>query len=238
MSRAAVVLAVTLLSAVLVSAAAPDSGVVGAWKQVDGVGVIEFSARGTVLISSREGTLTGRYRFIDGGTVRFDFDGVAAAFGPFILPATVGGDDLALSDDQGDVTRFQRTSNDVAARQVAENELGDAERARRTMTSMRAMATAVEAYHLDRGGFPKADTTAELAALVTPTYITSLPREDAWREPLRYRSDGQAYEIRSLGADRKADTTPPAGAVASYAADLVWSNGRFSQWPAGTVGAR
>ena len=118
MRQATVVLAIALLGAAAVGAAEPDVTVVGGWKQVGSAGVIEFSAKGTFLIRTGEGALTGTYQFVDAGTIRFDLDGAAAAFGAFIVPAKVSQDDLALSDGEGNVTHFRRIGRDVATQRV------------------------------------------------------------------------------------------------------------------------
>lgn len=118
MRQAKVVLAITLFGAAAVGAAKPNATVVGGWQQVGGAGVIEFSAKGTVLIRTDEGALTGTYQFVDAGTIRFDLDGAAAAFGAFIVPAKVSQDELALSDGEGAVTHFRRIGRDVATRRV------------------------------------------------------------------------------------------------------------------------
>lgn len=128
MRQVIVVLAITLLGAAAVGAAKPDAAVVGAWKQVGGAGVIEFSAKGTFLVRTGEGALTGTYQFVDAGTIRFDLDGAAAAFGAFIVPAKVSQDDLALSDGEGTVTRFRRVGNDVGDHPTMRHHQGKQER--------------------------------------------------------------------------------------------------------------
>lgn len=46
-------------------------------------------------------------------------------------------------------------------------------------------------------------------------------------------SDGEHYEIRSLGSDGKPDRGSPRGAVKDSAADIVFTNGQFAQWREG-----
>ena len=128
MRKTAVVFAAVVLGVAFARAEGPKPTVVGTWEEVSGAGIIEFSPRGTVLIGTREGALSGRYDFVDAGTIRIQLDGAAAAFGPFIVPAKVSQDDLALSDEQGNVTRFRRSGRDVATRRVPRqqhNQKGD-----------------------------------------------------------------------------------------------------------------
>jgi hypothetical protein len=63
------------------------------------------------------------------------------------------------------------------------------------------------------------------------------PLRDGWGTPFAYACDGKQYRIVSAGADRsfepdstKLDKTPD-GETNSPARDLIYSNGRFVQWP-------
>lgn len=118
MKRTAVVFAAAVLGVTFARAEDPKPTVVGTWEEVSGAGAIEFSPRGTFLIGTREGALSGQYDFLDAGTIRFELDGAAAAFGPFIVPVRMSQTELALSDEQGNVTHFRRSGRDVATRRV------------------------------------------------------------------------------------------------------------------------
>ena len=86
---------------------------------------------------------------------------------------------------------------------------------KRSMSDMRALATAVEAYAVDNNNYPAAacptgSYTAATTALGTgsftnlsPTYIADAPRKDGWQRFYMYglSSDSQAYAIRCLGRD-------------------------------------
>ena len=118
MRKTAMVFAAALLGVAFARAEGPKPTVVGTWEEVSGAGIIEFSPRGTVLIGTREGALSGRYEFVDAGTIRIRLDGAAAAFGPFIVPVRMSEIELALSDEQGNVTHFRRSGHDAATQRV------------------------------------------------------------------------------------------------------------------------
>ena len=118
---------------------------------------------------------------------------------------------------------------------------------KRTMGDMRALATAIEAYHVDNGAFPSAACAAGVFStagsalgdtsftLLTPTYITQSPKRDGWGEFLLYNVDaGRAnYNIRSHGRDKSADGAT-CGTTTDFNDDILYSNGTFLQWPEGT----
>ena len=66
-------------------------------------------------------------------------------------------------------------------------------RQKKTMSSLRFVVTAVEAYAVDHGEFPEAATVEELVSLLTPDYVKTLPTVDGWGWPLEYyRVDNKA----------------------------------------------
>lgn len=73
-----------------------------------------------------------------------------------------------------------------------------------TLSSMRGIQTAVEAYAVDHHAYPKAKTMGDLQALVQPNYIANTPMTDAWGTPFRYlvSADGQTYRLVSAGSDK------------------------------------
>src|SRR5262245_17840243 len=87
---------------------------------------------------------------------------------------------------------------------------------KRTMSDMRALATAVEAYAVDNNVYPQSAYTSGLyttagSALaltsftnLTPTYIAQPPKTDGWGAFMRYGSDatGNNYNIASGGRDK------------------------------------
>ena len=119
---------------------------------------------------------------------------------------------------------------------------------KRTMSDMRALATAVEAYAVDNNLYPNAActgglytatgtvvTTASFSAL-TPTYIAQPPRQDGWGRFLQYSVDGphNNYNIWSAGRDGTFVTTLVCGTTTDFNDDIVYADGTFIQWPEGT----
>ena len=118
---------------------------------------------------------------------------------------------------------------------------------KRTMSDMRALATAIEAYALDESAYPAAAcasgiyTSASLTLStnsftnLSPTYIATPPRIDGWGEFLRYGSNppNDAYAIAS-GGRNKSFASPFCGTTTNFNDDIFYSNGTFVQWPEGT----
>jgi hypothetical protein len=118
--------------------------------------------------------------------------------------------------------------------------LTPAEKEKRTIADMRAIASAVEAYGVDYNRYPEADSIDELATLLEPQYIATLPRVDAWGTPYRYQSTDcfpkggcQRYLIGSAANDKVFEPTPLTdwkhgqGETGSWDTDIVYSNGAF-----------
>jgi hypothetical protein len=103
----------------------------------------------------------------------------------------------------------------------------------RTMKAMRTMAVACEAYAIDWGYYPTAESAVELAEVVTPIYAKTLDVEDAWGTEFEVNCSKKGYEIRSYGRDGKRDDHPPAGMTGDLDADIVFSSReiRFTQAP-------
>jgi general secretion pathway protein G len=118
---------------------------------------------------------------------------------------------------------------------------------KRTMSDMRALATAVEAYAVDNNVYPPATCNTGLFTTggitldtnsftnLTPTYIAQPPKTDGWGAFFNYGSDaaGNNYMIRSYGRDKSA-TSLVCGTTTNFNDDIVYSDGTFIQWPEGT----
>jgi general secretion pathway protein G len=119
---------------------------------------------------------------------------------------------------------------------------------KRSMSDMRAMATAVEAYAVDNNLYPTAAcnasaftagpylqlTTASFTAL-SPTYIGTVPFNDGWANGFFYavRANGNDYAIKSEGRD-KIVSGIVCGTTTDFNMDIIYSDGTFIQWPEGT----
>ena len=119
---------------------------------------------------------------------------------------------------------------------------------KRTMSDMRALATAVEAYAVDNNVYPQATcngglyttTSVTLATNsftnLTPTYIAQPPKVDGWGTFFKYGVDapGNNYVIASGGRDKTVSGTPFCGTTTNFNDDIYYSDGTFIQWPEGT----
>ena len=77
-------------------------------------------------------------------------------------------------------------------------------RQRKASEFVRTASLAVLAFKIDEGACPAVQgvvTTAEIAPLIEPAYVATLPRFDTWGNPLRYwTSDGECW-VASYGPD-------------------------------------
>ncbi len=119
---------------------------------------------------------------------------------------------------------------------------------KRTMSDMRALATAIEAYAVDNNQYPTASCPAGLTVIIaaavavdnasfsklSPTYIGQPPKVDGWGEFIRYASDTNNYAIRSTGRDKAITALGTCGTTTDFNNDIVYSNGSFVCWPEGT----
>ncbi len=107
-------------------------------------------------------------------------------------------------------------------------------RTKRSMADMRSMATSMEAYAVDNDHYPPLQGWVDpgaLAAVVSPTYIRTVPAIDGWDHPYKVFSDGQHYAIVSAGPNGVVDHewTPPIDATVDLSAtdDIVYADGTF-----------
>jgi general secretion pathway protein G len=108
-------------------------------------------------------------------------------------------------------------------------------RQKRTVSDMRSLATAAQAYQVDFGHFPLAISSLdELERFVSPDYIRAFPAEDGWQQPFIVSSnqDGTSFVVVSYGRDG-IEGPQPGGATSDYDCDIVWEDGSFTQWPEG-----
>jgi general secretion pathway protein G len=120
-------------------------------------------------------------------------------------------------------------------------------RQKRTMADIRSVATAWEARATDMNtyalagltipAFAGAPTTSGLAAALSPTYIKSMPQNDAWGTPFDVGADDAAYVIASYGKDKSADeatgTSVQPRSTTKFDNDIIFSNGSFLVYPEG-----
>ncbi len=113
----------------------------------------------------------------------------------------------------------------------------------KTMEDLRTIATATEAYATDENRYPIVGSYESLGPILSPTYIKTLPQNDAWGTPFLYVSspDGQHYRFVSAGADKRfeagsdrIETLPQDFAgrpVENLDDDIIFQDGTFVQFP-------
>lgn len=91
------------------------------------------------------------------------------------------------------------------------------EKALRTSADLRTVATALESYRRENGSYVNADTCSALIDHLSPRYLVSVVRLDAWSREFDYKGASGAYRLVSLGPDGKPGTGD----------DIVFENGRL-----------
>ena len=110
-------------------------------------------------------------------------------------------------------------------------------RQKRTMSDIRSIATAFEAYSVDFNFYPRSATTlvSQYESFLTPTFIKRLPTNDGWNQTLYAigAADGASYTLYSDAKGGAYDGSWLGGPKTDFADDIVFINGQFFQWPEG-----
>lgn len=112
----------------------------------------------------------------------------------------------------------------------------DKSKQKKSMSDLRTIGTAVEAYATDTAAYPLAIANwAALKTIVDPYFIKSPPDTDGWNNPWDTvtTSNGSNYTLCSNGKDGITGTRA-GGRTTSFDCDIVFSGGQFFQWPEGT----
>ena len=112
----------------------------------------------------------------------------------------------------------------------------DKSKQKRTMSDVRSIGTAVEAYATDRALYPQAiPDWATLKTVITPYFIRTPPDGDGWNNTWDTftAGDGSTYTLSSLGKDDLTGSRA-GGRTTDFNCDIVFSGGQFFQWPEGT----
>ena len=120
---------------------------------------------------------------------------------------------------------------------------------KRTMSDMRALATAVEAYAVDNNKYPAAacatgvfstggtEVTLDSSSFsaLSPTYIAQPPKSDGWGRFYKYAHDTafNHYRVQSAGRDGTFAALV-CGTTTDFNDDIGYVDGTFIQWPEGT----
>lgn len=108
-----------------------------------------------------------------------------------------------------------------------------------TVDLMMELMLAIETYAIDNGAYPDTAAGAEKMVSDLRPYFgpyrdqasADFPPADGWGHPLRVRSDGRDYEVRSLGRDGVEDAGSCEGAVDDPDQDIVLNQGSFGPCP-------
>ena len=117
-------------------------------------------------------------------------------------------------------------------------------RQKRSMSDMRTIGTAVEAYAVDWSFYPNTDNsqvllTATWGALIAPIYVKKPPSQDGWRTGIEVQSESRFYSIASSARDKVFEygsldndgyNRDP---TSDMDCDIVYSNGTFMSYPEG-----
>jgi type II secretion system protein G len=114
-------------------------------------------------------------------------------------------------------------------------------RQKRSMSDLRTVGTAVEAYAVDMAFYPdfgEADFDATWVAFLEPTYVKVTPERDGWRNGFRARSQSRYYTIASPARDDAFEATLDDVSytdreTGDFDCDIVYSNGTFISYPEG-----
>ena len=115
-------------------------------------------------------------------------------------------------------------------------------RQKRSMSDMRTIGTAVEAYAVDWSFYPTVangvlDPT--LSIIISPVYVKKTPSQDGWRFPFNAVSESRFYTIGSAARDQVweqgnlSSTTYSRVPTTDMDCDIIYSNGTFMSYPEG-----
>lgn len=124
----------------------------------------------------------------------------------------------------------------------------DRARQRRSMSDMRALATAMESYAADFDRYPPSaaftlppnlslptDSLVVSRTYLQPTYLRMVPVADGWNSWFQYgtTADRTDYALRSTGLGGVPQSSPTYGPTTDFRDDIILVNGQFVQWPEG-----
>ena len=121
-------------------------------------------------------------------------------------------------------------------------------RQRRSMSDMRGLATAVEAYAADLDRYPPASAftlpvgldlptlnLVNASTYLQPTYMKAVPLVDGWNSWFLYGTTASRtdYALSAAAQGGEAQTTASFGPTTDFRDDIILVNGQFVQWPEG-----
>jgi len=107
---------------------------------------------------------------------------------------------------------------------------------KKSMSDLRTIGTAIEAYATDTAVYPlsMANWTA-LKPIIDPYFIKQPPDADGWNNAwdASTAANGSDYTLASYGKDGILSTRG-GGQTTDFNCDILFSGGRFFQWPEGS----
>ena len=82
----------------------------------------------------------------------------------------------------------------------------NAEKTARARAELESIATALEAFHRERGFYVEAKSEAALIDHLSPRYLARVIRVDPWHQPYEYEGNRNSFVLRSSGPDGKPNT--------------------------------
>ena len=106
-------------------------------------------------------------------------------------------------------------------------------RQKRSMSDMRAIATAIEAYAVDYSFYPQAMNMSALKRYLDGPYIKNAPPSDGWNTGFNVTCTSFSYTLISYGRNLIPNSVNPSVKTTDFDCDIAYSNGSFVQWPEG-----
>ena len=82
----------------------------------------------------------------------------------------------------------------------------NAEKTSRVRAELETIATALEAFKREQGGYIESKSETALIDFLSPHYLARVIRVDAWHRPYEYEGTRNSYVLRSVGPDGKPNT--------------------------------
>ncbi len=112
----------------------------------------------------------------------------------------------------------------------------DKSKQKKTMSDVRTIGVAVESYATDMSAYPlNAANWAALKLSIDPYFIKAPPDADGWSNiwDASTTASGSNYTVASYGKDGTLSARA-GGQTTDFNCDILFSQGRFFQWPEGT----
>ena len=111
----------------------------------------------------------------------------------------------------------------------------DRSKQKRTMSEIRALGGAIQAYAVDHDIFPLGTDMSTLTSVLEGDYVARVTSADSWGHTFLYTGTTKDYTVGSTGKDGGSSLTLTGGGgqTSYFIDDIIYSNGSFVQWPDG-----